>query len=758
MNAAMGKSHGALAEGGPVTPLKRKIAAILAADVAGYSRLVAEDEERTLHDLAAARAVFDALVAKGGGRIFNTAGDSVMCEFDSAVEAVRVAVDIQDTLRARNAGVDKRRRLEFRMGLTIGDVVDRDGDLLGDGVNIAARLESLAPPGGVCVSRSVHEAVANKLSVQFRELGIRHVKNIPQPVHAYVVAMAGAEPDPSDAVALRPSVASAPHADANPLPWRLAAGALGVVVVWAGVTVGRPAVDWIRGGGSPATETVGPARDDAKGSGRNDAKGDAKSDTRSDAKGEMATPHPAAATPPASAPSGTAASRSQTRPGAASEPVASRPVRQITRDGKADGAAREPAPAGAAKPEAAVVPKPEAGAPKADSRRELPSDPAAAFSALSRDDVVGDPRTLAEYYHNGRVLEARGDRSAALAALAAAAPLAGNALDPLLRYGALLRATKGQAAARQAFAALARSNPSDAASLLVALSAEGDDRRVRLEAYQAEHPDDAVADYFVAEALLDGRGDEPTLTEKRLAFDDYDSFLEAASSGALAGRFVDRAVLDAWVDGARRRRGEIETAFANGTSRPAATFTRSPAGWIARVALPEAATSATVRIGERGEPIVARLGDRTGGKPAAEVDLPPNAARATLYVSYTDKAGREAGPFPLPFDPAAATVDGSRAALDRFPDSWVQFRPDMPDLLSYAGLVSNRCAIARASIGFGGDAPRQPLPLPPCDATGPAAMPSSASLLRLPEGTDSVQVQLTFADGSESLVRTFTRP
>lgn len=171
--------------------MKRKIAAILAADVASYSRLVAEDEEDTLRRLAAYREVFDDFVVRAGGRIFNTAGDSVMCEFASAVEAVRCAIDIQESLRTRNMAFQPSRRLQFRIGISIGDVVERDGDLLGDGVNIAARLESLAEPGGICVSRSVHEAVANKVAIAFRDIGAREVKNIPQPVHAFVVAWPG---------------------------------------------------------------------------------------------------------------------------------------------------------------------------------------------------------------------------------------------------------------------------------------------------------------------------------------------------------------------------------------------------------------------------------------------------------------------------------------------------------------------------------------------------------------------------------------
>jgi len=169
--------------------MKRKIAAILAADIAGYSRLVAEDEEETLRRLASYRSVTDDFIARYGGRIFNTAGDAVLAEFPSAVEAVRCAIDIQESLRTRNMAYPASRQMNFRIGITIGDVVERDGDLLGDGVNIAARLEGLAEVGGICVSRAVHEQVANKLSVQFADIGAQEVKNIPTPVHAYMVAM-----------------------------------------------------------------------------------------------------------------------------------------------------------------------------------------------------------------------------------------------------------------------------------------------------------------------------------------------------------------------------------------------------------------------------------------------------------------------------------------------------------------------------------------------------------------------------------------
>lgn len=191
--------------------MNRKIAAIFAADVAGYSKLVAEDEEETLRRLASYRSVMDDFITRAGGRIFNTAGDAVLAEFPSAVEAVRCAIDIQESLRTRNLAYPASRAMNFRIGITIGDVVERNGDLLGDGVNIAARLEGIAPVGGICISRAVHEQVANKLSVQFADIGEQQVKNIPTPVHAYKFDL---RPDDQrgEAAAKKP---------AKPAPWIL---------------------------------------------------------------------------------------------------------------------------------------------------------------------------------------------------------------------------------------------------------------------------------------------------------------------------------------------------------------------------------------------------------------------------------------------------------------------------------------------------------------------------------------------------------
>jgi len=171
--------------------LDRKLAAILSADVVGYSRLVASDEEGTVRRLRAYREVIDDQIASHHGRVFGTAGDSVIAEFVSPVEAVRCAIEIQRQLELRNAELVEERRMRFRIGVNLGDVVIEDENLLGDGVNVAARLEGLAEPGGICISAAVYDQVRNKLEAEYDDLGERPVKNIPDPVRVYKVLFSG---------------------------------------------------------------------------------------------------------------------------------------------------------------------------------------------------------------------------------------------------------------------------------------------------------------------------------------------------------------------------------------------------------------------------------------------------------------------------------------------------------------------------------------------------------------------------------------
>jgi class 3 adenylate cyclase len=180
-------------------PLERRLVTVLSADVAEYSRLMAEDEEQTLRTFRAHRAVVDALISEHRGRIFNTAGDAVLAEFASAVEAVRCATEIQAALRTRNDQLAPQRQVRFRIGINLGDVMVQEGDLLGDGVNVAARLQAAAEPGGICISGSVYDQIRNKLSLSFRSLGEQSFKNIPQPIRTFSItesAETGALPSP----------------------------------------------------------------------------------------------------------------------------------------------------------------------------------------------------------------------------------------------------------------------------------------------------------------------------------------------------------------------------------------------------------------------------------------------------------------------------------------------------------------------------------------------------------------------------------
>jgi class 3 adenylate cyclase len=170
--------------------LVRKLSTILSADVAEFSRLMGEDEEQTLKTFRGHKKVFESLVATHRGRIFNTAGDAILAEFASAVEAVRCATDIQAALRTRNDRLPPSRQVRFRMGINLGDVMEQGQDLMGDGVNVAARLQTAAEPGGICISGSVHDQVRNKLSLGFLSLGERSYKNIQQPVRTFSITEA----------------------------------------------------------------------------------------------------------------------------------------------------------------------------------------------------------------------------------------------------------------------------------------------------------------------------------------------------------------------------------------------------------------------------------------------------------------------------------------------------------------------------------------------------------------------------------------
>ena len=199
----------------PVQPVERKLAAIFAADIAGYSRLMARDEVGTLARLKRCRAIIDRLIASHHGRIFNTAGDSVVADFASAVDAVQCAVAVQAAIVTENAGGTVNEPMQFRIGVHVGDVMVDGDNLLGDGVNIAARLEALAEPGAICISATARDHIGNKLPLAFDDVGDQKVKNIDQAIRVYRVQVEKLPAQPVAALPLpdKPSIAVLPFAN-----------------------------------------------------------------------------------------------------------------------------------------------------------------------------------------------------------------------------------------------------------------------------------------------------------------------------------------------------------------------------------------------------------------------------------------------------------------------------------------------------------------------------------------------------------------
>src|SRR5262245_12910449 len=192
--------------------VERRLMAILAADVAGYSRLVGADEEGTLAQWKAHwRTIIDPKIQEHSGRIVRITGDGLLAEFASVVAAVRCAVEVQRAMSARNADVPQQKRIEFRMGINVGDIIIDDTDMWGDGVNVAARLEALAEPGGICVSGRVQEDVYGRLDITFEDAGEQQLKNITRPVRVYRVRLEGtAKAVPALPLPHKPSIAVLP--------------------------------------------------------------------------------------------------------------------------------------------------------------------------------------------------------------------------------------------------------------------------------------------------------------------------------------------------------------------------------------------------------------------------------------------------------------------------------------------------------------------------------------------------------------------
>ena len=213
------------------TGLKRKLTAILSADVEGYSRLMAEDEAATIRTLTAYREVMTTVIQQHGGRVVDSPGDNLLAEFASAVGAVQGAVAIQQELKTRNAELLANRQMAYRIGINVGDVLVEGERVYGDGVNIAARLEALAERGGICISGNAFELVRDKLAVGFKDLGDQQVKNINSPICAYSVLT---DPD------FAGKVISAPAKRVARWKWPAVVATVVVILAASGLAAWRP--------------------------------------------------------------------------------------------------------------------------------------------------------------------------------------------------------------------------------------------------------------------------------------------------------------------------------------------------------------------------------------------------------------------------------------------------------------------------------------------------------------------------------------
>jgi len=608
-----------------------------------------------------------------------------MCEFESPVDAVRAAIDIQEALRARNLALPPGRWLQFRMGISIGDVVERDGDLLGMAVNIAARLEHLAKPGGICISRAVHDAVVSRLSVPFVDLGERPMKNIPEPVHAFAVAWPGVEsfgpPGPM------------PRTERKPVLWL--AGMAAAALIAAGSVL---AIQQLAAPSGPPTV----------------------SGLRVEKRQARAEPDPA-----------------QNRPDA-TDPA---PIRQASAD---------PLPL-------------RQGPALAPPAPDLPADPAQAFARLSRaGGVVANPRSGPEFYANALVFQARGDTDEAHRAYDALAHMGLDLVDPHLRFAALLRAREGREGAREVYDRLRKDVPTRAVALVHAMQFEGAERRERINAVIAAYPDYAPAYFVLAAEHSEERVVGPqTLRDKQVQFAALAEFLKADREKRLSAFFLDHTVLATWLDKAGQHHAQLEAFLKTASLAPTVSFMRSNTGWMASVSTPEAATAIGYRVGEGSEfrmtGSLQALDPRTGKPmPNPAFELPADQRETTVFIRYADASGRDIGPFPVSFNPRQALVRSQRDILEQMPGAWLSLQGG---LVYYTHLVSYRCAIAKARIGIDQGPLDRELPLPACNERDPYAIAYRTELnLKLPGSARSVAVQLTYADGTQSEVKTFRRP
>jgi hypothetical protein len=378
--------------------------------------------------------------------------------------------------------------------------------------------------------------------------------------------------------------------------------------------------------------------------------------------------------------------------------------------------------------------------------------------------IIADPQRPDQHYHNARVHELGGDMLNARKSYLAFAAAGVDAIDPYLRLATLLKVQEGKAVAREVLGALKEQNKTPSLALAHLVQFEDQQRVEKLDAFIKANPNYGPAYFSKAEEYSEDRLGARSLGDKRSEAEALDKFLSFEKDGGLNKYFVDQTYLSAWLDVSRSRKAAVADVLEPGKYQPTLNAMPTNGGWIMNISLPEPATSIGWRMVGSGAftdtGVLATNDPATGKKmPNPSFMLPQGTRAGVISVKYQDVKGRDVGPFELPFEPGGALESSQKQLLDQFWTSWIAFDASgNRGLVYFTQMVSMRCGMKEAKYAFNGGEPDKLLIIPPCDPKNPYAIPEgTVPYLRIGDDVKSLKVQVTYADGTQSQVREFTR-
>ena len=390
-----------------------------------------------------------------------------------------------------------------------------------------------------------------------------------------------------------------------------------------------------------------------------------------------------------------------------------------------------------------------------------------AFKRIDKNGgIIENAASPAEHYHNAIVYEQRGDSANARKEYLAFAEADVDAIDVYERFARLVRVQDGRAGAREVFSSLAGRLTAPAIKLVYAMQFEDAERTRRMEEFLAANADYGPGYYLLAQEFSEERTGGQSVSDKQREFDLLNQFLAADTAGTLIRHFVDQQVLGAWLDRARERVRVLEPQLSATRAQPSMTQSRNNAGWSVTFIIPEAATQIFYRLGDSADWVdtgSSGMIDQRTGKPAPVmwISLPVDQQSVTIHLKYINMNGQEMGPFELEFVAgASALAEEHKRMLEMTWTSWIliQANPGNPEqtLVYFTGMTSWRCGIGKAMYGFNGAGLTEELGLPPCDEKDPMAIPSDfMPYMQAPAGLETMQVQVTYRDGTQSAVREY---